>query len=1239
MADESIRSSLKDIEYRLFYSPADKPLQTFYLPTLAASVSYDRSAGYFRSSALAAAAAGIVRLIANNGRMRLLVGAQLSEDDVAAIQHGYDLKERLAANMLGAFPDPAGPLKQRLEALAWMVANGALDIKVVLPLDKEGFPIPGLVAQDYYHTKKGIFTDAAGDQVGFSGSVNESEQGWQHNFEEFTVSRSWGDPSERAILAHYQASFNHLWEGRDPDWLAVDIPLAVKERLLSLTPSQMPVHDPLEPREPQIRDGRLGFPVATREERVLFQFLRDAPYLPSARDLAEQTSAITPWPHQTSVARSILKRFPDNVILCDEVGLGKTIEAGLVIRQLVLSGRVKRCLILTPAGVMSQWQGELYEKFNLNVPLFDKGAILDVRQEPLAFSAKPWNDWNLLIASSHLVRRRERVEELLAAEPWDLLVVDEAHHARRKDFKQPAYRPNRLLDTLNRLKQERKFDAVLLMTATPMQVHPVEVWDLLTVLGISGRWGADETGFLEFFTQLRQSYPDVEWDFVYAMVADYLHPDGQIDHDFRAQMTAALGPAITNAICRLPYQHQGLAHTIHTLPPKARPYVVEMARRHTPVKHFVYRNTRDLLRQYVKQGLLKANVPRRQPHMERIPFRGEEEALYLRIDEYISDFYQRYEAERKGLGFIMTVYRRRLTSSFYAVRRSLERRRAWLQGFLTSSDQLLQQEELDWDEEVLEELEQAELDLEELEQLSDRQKAYFQLELSYLDDFIGDLQNLSQADSKLAFLKDQLDQLFKTRDTVMVFTQYTDTMDYLRDELCTVYGNSVACYSGRGGEQWNGIAWVKTTKEIVKNAFRESRIKILLCTESASEGLNLQTCGILINYDMPWNPMRVEQRIGRIDRIGQKFPVVWIYNYFYRESIEDQIYQALQDRINWFETVVGDLQPILAEVGELTARLAMLPAERRQAELEEEMKALRARIDQEQMQAFKLDENLQHEQPELTSQTPLRLPDLERVLLNAQATAPFFTPHASIPDAYVLQWNDAGADVTFSKERFDEFPDTLQFMSYGSPLLDALLASVPEPEVYPAGIYRRRIDDPVPVCAWYQASAEEVSSVERLSALQQLLGQASNWQPGDAGNAAVEDAFGKQAADIRRIYEDRRAKRIEARKKTLSAKARQLLLQAAMVEIALGRQPNLFASEPYPTSFTEQAVTGLGRHGKIWGWMLVIGPGHGLRPREDDHYFQKIQNHSPEKLKGLFSALTSEAKAVVLEWNKLSEKE
>ena len=170
-------------------------------------------------------------------------------------------------------------------------------------------------------------------------------------------------------------------------------------------------------------------------------------------------------------------------------------------------------------------------------------------------------------------------------------------------------------------------------------------------------------------------------------------------------------------------------------------------------------------------------------------------------------------------------------------------------------------------------------------------------------------------DSKLAELKTELNRL---RDDgyaqVMVFTQYTDTMDFLREALAAG-GAKLMCYSGRGGEAPTADGgWRKIDRDEVKRRFREGDADILLCTDAASEGLNFQFCGALVNYDMPWNPMRVEQRIGRIDRLEQQSPTIQIVNLHYEDTVETDVYQALRDRIGLFETIVGRLQPILAEL-------------------------------------------------------------------------------------------------------------------------------------------------------------------------------------------------------------------------------------------------------------------------------------------------------------------------------------
>jgi ERCC4-related helicase len=143
-------------------------------------------------------------------------------------------------------------------------------------------------------------------------------------------------------------------------------------------------------------------------------------------------------------------------------------------------------------------------------------------------------------------------------------------------------------------------------------------------------------------------------------------------------------------------------------------------------------------------------------------------------------------------------------------------------------------------------------------------------EIQYLEDLLRQFDNTGE-DTKCAQFITTLRQELNERESAIVFTQYTDTMDYLRDFLSASFGSLVACYSGRGGELYRDGKWDMVPKEEIKSRFRDGELKLLLCTESASEGLNLQTCGVLFNYDLPWNPMRVEQRIGRIDRIGQRY--------------------------------------------------------------------------------------------------------------------------------------------------------------------------------------------------------------------------------------------------------------------------------------------------------------------------------------------------------------------------------
>ena len=1198
--------SLPTHPFRISYSPTDDRLHDFYLPALERSVGYRRSTGYFRSSALAVAAAGVARLVANNGSMRLLCGADLSAGDVEAILRGESRRgtvenaaERAMLRALERDDELDADLEARLEVLAWLVAKERLDIRVVLPVGADGLPIPRPDSQEYYHPKEGIFGDAAGNKLAFSGSVNESRSGWRENYEVFQVFANWPrrvgpdpiPPSDHWI-ADIERRFESLWNGEAAGWIALALPEAVRQRLLKRSPTKRPTAEPLE-RQP------------SPKERAAFRFLRHAPFMPGASRIGIDTSAVTPWPHQNRVINAVVERFPSSFLFCDEVGLGKTIEAGLALRQLVVTGRVRRSLILAPASVVRQWQEELWEKCALSFPRYERGTLIDVHGGETPVTGSPWEQADHLIASSQLAKRKDRRDEVLKPE-WDLVLVDEAHHARRREFGTRTQRPNHLLQLLAGHGKHRgikdRTRCLYLLTATPMQVDPVEVWDLLKLLGLEGRWGAGEDCFVRFFEELRTPPGQRDWSFLLEMTRDYFATGGRIDPAFEEKASSRLGPVSWNAVKALPSTIKAPAK-VGALDPTARDVLGGMVRHHTPIRTFVWRNGRGLLHRYRERGILTERVPKRKPKNEWIVFTPVEQDLYDRIEEYISRFYRIYEQRRRGLGFVMTVYRRRLTSSFHAARASLARRREFLMDPDAKVADALSDEDLEQDD----------LGLDAAEDMAAPDADARRIELEYLDDFIGELDALT-VDSKLEFLKDQLRRIFRTRDSAILFTQYTDTMDYLRDSLRAVYGSGVACYSGRGGESWDGERWILRSKETIKEEFRKGEtIRLLLCTESASEGLNLQTCGVLINYDMPWNPMRVEQRIGRIDRIGQRHDEVYVHNYFFRDTVEAQVYERLSERIDWFEEVVGTLQPILHNVGRAIGKLAMMERAEREATFGDTVSELESQARSRDQAAIDLDELVDNAvPPSAESASPVTLADLERHFLNSELTRPRFQPHGTIDGAYWLRPGSNARAVTFRPTVFDRHPYSVELLTYGNPTFDDLLLEVAEPpgneatyaspaEAGAALVLHDSGPPPVAVCVVKENRG--VSSIASVAEYERAADRDAAWSDSERERASAVLRRARTGVEEEIASVSRRMRKAKLR--GLREEARRILLQSAhifevreglfadsgldrlrrqgvpypaLVKVAGGSMPPISPSDPYRQSLEGKADAVLTRN-------------------------------------------------------------
>jgi len=478
-------------------------------------------------------------------------------------------------------------------------------------------------------------------------------------------------------------------------------------------------------------------------------------------------NAIKELPHQIDVAQRVLRDMGGRAILADEVGLGKTIEASIIYKELAVRGLARRALILTPASLVGQWQGELEEKF------FER---FETPTEP--------NDWQhatKAIVSHDRARSRHHAAEILRHR-WDLVIVDEAHKV--KSHRGATYQ---FIERIER-------DFILLLTATPLQNDLRELYNLVTLLrpGQLGTWD--------------------EFKAAHLVSGDHRQPR---DPDSLRALT-----------------HEVMIRTRRAsvvddldLPPR-RPRHPEV--RLTPAEADLYERTTEFLRRLYREGFVETDE-------------GE-------VGE-----------ERTGKGMVQLAVihlRQRLCSSARALGESLER--------------LAEGERVRPDYRAI------------ARQLAGRARKI-------------------KTHAKLNVLTKLLKE---TPDRAVVFSDHRPTVELIAERVNKL-GRKPIVYWG---------AHSTTERDARIRAFHEDERSVLIATRAGSEGRNLQFCNVLVNYDLPWNPMVVEQRIGRVHRIGQKREV-HIVNLAAAGTIEAYILQLLDRKIKLFELVVGELDLILGEFG------------------------------------------------------------------------------------------------------------------------------------------------------------------------------------------------------------------------------------------------------------------------------------------------------------------------------------
>jgi SNF2 family DNA or RNA helicase len=963
-------SLLTEREWNVGYRNEDGDLiELFYNPALECAVQYDRLTGYFSADSLALAARGIEALIANDGRMRLIVGLTLGPSEQEALTEGYDLRDQIAARLCAIDLTPPDARAQNgLEMLAWMIAQGHLDVKVAIPVGSSGI----------YHEKVGIVTDEAGNRIAFSGSVNETAGGWLNNRESFKVHRSWGGEREAEFVDYDVDAFDLFWDpARKPKSIRVyEFPEAARRKLLDFLPKEDRVSTPpfLKKSAVAVEDHKL---LPDEYRRTVWTFIGEAARLSNGLRAGETTSAVTPWQHQIRTYTRFIREWPCRLLIGDEVGLGKTVSAGLVLRQAMLAGLAKRTLILTPKSVQIQWQNELYEKFNLNVPIYDGAslcwkAVHGMREQlerPVARDG--WQTEPMVLASSFLMRRADRQRELLDAPDWDLIVLDEAHHARRRGAGTAQEQgPNALLDVMRGLKD--RCQSLLLLTATPMQVHPVELWDLIDLLGLPAEWRFDDHVFLKYF-QLTTGNPSPEaMEYSAGQFRATEAGFGQLTEEDLGRILTGTSGLKRKKVLRALRDASSIPRK--TLDSDSRREAARLLRAVTPLRFRMVRNTRELLRRY------KLPIAQRDPREVVVDMSPAESKLYSDVEDFISDSFEAAPPEkRSAVGFVMTVYRRRLASSFEALKRTLTGRLLRSGGI--DEEDISQDETTD---EAMSEEDVTNLSAQALTSQMDGER-------ERINGLLRDIAKLG-TDSKARKLKGELESCVADGfDSAIVFTQYTDTMEYLRDYLADQLPElPVASYSGRGGA-WRDASrhWVPCSKEEIKRRLRDKQVRLLVGTDAAGEGLNLQSAGVVANYDLPWNPMKIEQRIGRIDRLGQPRGVIRVLNFAYRDTVEQDVFFTVGTRINLFQGIVGRLQPILSRLPKRFEELALAGRESRDGERARFLAEIEAQVREVQSSGFDIDATVEDslDLPDLP-ETPLTLGELDRVINIAKARPP-----------------------------------------------------------------------------------------------------------------------------------------------------------------------------------------------------------------------------------------------------------
>lgn len=827
--------------------------ERIHKPLLSASSNFDRVSSYFGPKSLALVIDELSEIWKLGGKIRLILSPSDTSEIHEALENVVDDEVRIILSVEESIKKAIQKIKgsrpEIIEALEEMMISDLLQVAIVVPRTKDGI----------FHSKFSIYHISEHSEIGkkiesgvsryvsVHGSFNETLSGYSHNIEDASTHRSWV-PSEFEVAQVFKLRFDELWNDFAPDVISVPVTSVIRDELDL---------DKRTESNNYLRNMTIG------------SYLQRISMIPSSSGYDE---AIWLMPHQISVVNSSLSYFPVRSMLCDEVGLGKTIQAGCIISRLFLENISNRAIVIAPAATLTQWAVEISQKFGIPTSVYRNqlrerylnGELLE--ESRLNISSTPRNlldNSPVTIISSQWFRLRndEYVKEL--ASNYELMILDEAHHARLDNWKKKSgTKLRKKIKILSELVPN-----VLLLTATPYQTGREDYLSLLDIL---------QTVTEEDEEDLRIGH---------GVVSGKLH--------WNKNQQSAL---IRSLARRLELVKPNISSTLYdSIKSSAKPLGLKTLSRliqdheidekllysTLPTNISTFRNTRTMLRD------LGMGFP-------EVIFKSiaVESGEYSEVLKKSENFIMKYLGGRNyASGLTRSLYYQRAISSISALHSTLNNR---------SLDVLnLEIEKAEY-----------ELDFSKIPPAS-------AIEIERIELLVEEIEKVMAAspDPKILELNKLIDSLYKEGEKVLIFSRYTDTTRTIENELWKSFPNlSIGRYDGdfiRIREK-NELAPIDVTKENLIKRLSLNEIDVIVCSDAASEGLNLQSASAVINVDVPWNPARVLQRIGRVDRLGQTSEIVKIFNLVYFGTIEERMYRVLDDRQTEAIRYLGEMPELLA---------------------------------------------------------------------------------------------------------------------------------------------------------------------------------------------------------------------------------------------------------------------------------------------------------------------------------------